>query len=450
MKSAPSLPPFFNRKTARTLLLVIIISLMATLLLHRKTSPPVRSPTPPPISGSPPPSPPPSPPNIRVIRGEVPPGEPLVALLRRHAIPADVIYRLIQDTRPVYDLQRIHARHPYSLSLNAGQLVEFRYHLDRKRRLVISKEGNRFVPRLLEKPLVTRRSVIRGTIRSSLFESIQKAKEDPRLADRVARLFAYDIDFNRDLREGDAYLLLFEKEYLAGKFSEYGPILYGKITLQDRNISIIRHTDDRGRSAHYHPDGRAVKKFFLRCPLPFMRISSSFGRRRHPVLKFSSRHRGIDLAAPVGTPVRSTAAGVVQRTGQDSTRGRYIIVRHPNGYTTHYYHLSRLQADIRPGRRVSQGQVIGKVGNTGLSTGPHLHYGIRKNRGFINPLRFNIPSRPPLEGPDLAALKARHTRLLRVLQRTRYRWIRNWKSPRIPLWTRDWVFFCLFFTLLPL
>jgi murein DD-endopeptidase MepM/ murein hydrolase activator NlpD len=136
---------------------------------------------------------------------------------------------------------------------------------------------------------------------------------------------------------------------------------------------------------------------FLRCPLPFMRVTSRYGSRRHPLLKFSARHYGVDLAAPVGTKVRVTASGIVKSKGYNSSRGRFITIRHKNQYISHYYHLSRFAKGIRPGIRVEQGQIIGYVGSSGLATGPHLHYGLQKSGRFMNPLSLRSPSKDPVK-----------------------------------------------------
>ena len=191
--------------------------------------------------------------------------------------------------------------------------------------------------------------------------------------------------------------MLVEKRYLRGACLAYGSLLATRFTNRGRTISLVKYTDPGGKTAYYHPDGRAAKKMYLRCPLPFMRVTSRFGRRRHPVLGFSARHTGIDFGAPHGTRVRATGGGVVSASGTHPVRGRYIILNHPNGYRTHYYHLSRRAKGIRSGIRVAQGEVIGYVGKTGRVTGTHLHYGVQKQGRFINPLSLKPPSLDPVK-----------------------------------------------------
>jgi murein DD-endopeptidase MepM/ murein hydrolase activator NlpD len=182
-------------------------------------------------------------------------------------------------------------------------------------------------------------------------------------------------------------------------------VLASEFINRGKIIRVIRYTDPEGKTAYYHPDGRSVRKMFLRCPLPFMRVTSSYGYRRHPVLGFSARHNGVDFAAPVGTKIRASASGVIQRTGYDRGRGRYILIRHPNRYISHYYHLSRMAKGTRSGVKVEQGQVIGYVGSTGLATGPHLHYGLRKNGRFLNPLRLKSPTKNPVKKKYMEAFQ---------------------------------------------
>ena len=189
----------------------------------------------------------------------------------------------------------------------------------------------------------------------------------------------------------------YDKKYLNGKFVRYGYVLAAEFINRGKVIQVIRYTEPEGKTAYYHPDGRSVRKMFLRCPLPFMRVTSRYGNRRHPVLGFSARHNGIDFGAPVGTKIRASASGVIQRTGYNRGRGRYITIRHPNRYFSHYYHLSRVAKKIRSGVKVGQGQIIGYVGCTGLCTGPHLHYGLQKNGRFINPLRLKSPTKNPVK-----------------------------------------------------
>ena len=337
-------------------------------------------------------------PSQHKIENRVLKGDTITKILEREGIEYNEAFRLFLDVRDVYDLKKIRRGQKYSLVFQEGQLKTFSYEIDSHRYLkAISDKNRKFIGRIERIYYRIERKIIRGIIEDSLYLSILKRGERADLADLLASLFEYDIDFNRDIRQGDTFTVLVEKWYQGSEFSHYGPILAARFSNRDRIIHVLRYTDPQGKTAYYHPDGQAVQKMFLRCPLPFMRVTSRYGIRRHPVLGFSARHNGVDLAAPPGTLIRSTSSGVISKTGYERIKGRYVIIRHPNRYATHYYHLNRIKTGIRPGVSVIQGQIIGYVGRTGRVTGWHLHYGIRKNGRFINPLNLKSPSKNPVK-----------------------------------------------------
>ena len=207
------------------------------------------------------------------------------------------------------------------------------------------------------------------------------------IAIQLAEVFSSDIDFHRDLRKGDRFSVIYEANYCDGEFIEVGRVLAAEFINQGRGYRAVRFEDDDGRGGFYTPEGRNVRKAFLRSPLEFSRITSGFSSSRfHQVLKTWRAHRGIDYAAPIGTRVRATADGAVTEVGWRGGYGRLIKVRHPNGYATLYGHLSGFSEGIARGKRVVQGQVIGFVGSTGLANGPHLHFETRRNGVPVNPL----------------------------------------------------------------
>jgi murein DD-endopeptidase MepM/ murein hydrolase activator NlpD len=332
------------------------------------------------------------------FEGRIKQGENLAQILTVKGVTYPTVLRLFSEVRGVYDLELIHAGHAYGLKQCAGDLKEFWYEIDADRYLEVRRDdGGKFSAINRRIPYRIKNEIVRGDIGASLFQAILEAGEKPELADMLASLFEYDIDFNRDIREGDRFVLLVEKKYLAGNFIDYGHLLAAELMNAKKRIFLIRYTDPDGKTAYYHPDGRAVKKMFLRCPLPFIRLVSGYGFRLHPVLGFSAKHNGVDLAAPRGTKVRATADGVVSGIGSDAVRGKYIVVRHANGYASHYYHLYRFQSGIKAGISIRQSQIIGYVGRSGRTTGYHLHYGMMKNGRFINPMTLESPSLDPLD-----------------------------------------------------
>lgn len=328
-------------------------------------------------------------------------GDTIINILKKQGVDHQAAYKFFTDVKPVYDLKRISAGKKYILFLSKdkGEIQRFRYEIDPDDYLYVYKDhiDDLYKGKLVAIPYLVEREFKSGKIAESLFAAILKSGEKAELVDMMASLYEFDIDFNRDIRKGDTYALAVEKMYLKGRFVRYGNLLAAEFTNRGKTTRVIHYTDPGGKTAYYHPDGRSVKKMFLRCPLPFMRVTSRYGSRRHPLLGFSGRHYGVDLAAPVGTKIRATAGGIVQKTGYNKTKGKFITVRHKNYYVSHYYHLSRFGKGIKSGKRVEQGQIIGYVGSTGLATGPHLHYGLQKNRRFINPLRLKSPAKDPVK-----------------------------------------------------
>lgn len=329
-------------------------------------------------------------------------GDTIINVLKREGVDHLSAYAFFQDVKPVYNLKKISAGNKYTmfLSFPGMKARKFRYEINDNQYLEAFKDegSDCFRAKIVTIPYKVSKEIIQGEITYSLFDSILDCNEKPELADILASLYEYDVDFNRDIRPGDSFAAIVEKKYLNGKFATYGHVLAAEFVNRGKVIRVIRYTDPEGRTAYYHPDGRSVRKMFLRCPLPFMRVTSRYGyRHRHPVLGFSARHHGVDFGAPVETKIRASASGVVQRVGYERYKGRYITIRHPNRYVSHYYHLSRRARNIKAGVKVEQGQVIGYVGNTGLTTGPHLHYGIQKNGRFINPLMLKSPAKNPVK-----------------------------------------------------
>ncbi len=336
------------------------------------------------------------------FKGKVRRGDNLFTILSSENLDNSLIIEIISKTGEIYDLRKIKAGNNYLINHNADGFQSFRYDIEKNKyiELFISESGE-VESKIVVIPYEIRIELIGGVINGSLYETLVKTeKGGGELAEHLATLYEYDIDFNRDIRKGDSFLILLEKRYLDGEFSGYGKIIASEFINRGKKTSVVRFASDPGKSSYYHPDGRAVKKMFLRCPLPFMRLTSRFGFRRHPVTGFSAAHNGIDLGALRGTTVRATADGRIYQAGYDRVRGRYIVMSHGNKYRTHYYHLSGIKKGIRRGKWVTQGNVIGYVGNTGRSTGPHLHYGLQRSGRYLNPLRLNSPSREPVKKKD--------------------------------------------------
>ncbi len=257
---------------------------------------------------------------------------------------------------------------------------------------------------------------IEGELEDSLYLSMKAIGEKDWLALTVADLFAWDIDFFTEPRRGDRFQLVVEKRYVEGEFVGYDRVLGAEYEQVDGDVfRALRYEFADGRVGYYQADGTAVEKQFLKSPVKFATITSRFGLRRHPVLKYVRAHKGVDYGAPRGTGIWAVGGGVVTWAARRGGYGRLVEIRHRNGLKTRYAHLSRFGPGVRRGARVQQKQVIGYVGSSGLATGPHLHFEVLRQGRQINPLTLVVPPAPPLPeteqarfgaqtGPVLAAL----------------------------------------------
>jgi murein DD-endopeptidase MepM/ murein hydrolase activator NlpD len=297
------------------------------------------------------------------------------------------------------------AQHVKPRSLRAGTsyaayfdptegLTRFELAIDDRGRVSLGREPQGWTSAWLpyERSVETR--AIAGRLDSSLEQGITSAGASAVLAYTMADVLQWDLDFTRDLRVGDRFYVLYEEVYLDGDYASIGRILAMRYENRGRTVEAYRYGDGEGDS-YYDAEGRPLRKMFLRSPLKFSRITSKFSRRRfHPVLKRYRPHYGVDYGAPVGTPVRVTSNGTVAFAGWNRGGGKTIKVRHPGGYETNYLHLSGFAKGMSPGRAVRQGEVVGYVGSTGLSTGPHLDYRVKRNGQWIDPLSIKtVPAR---------------------------------------------------------
>lgn len=245
-----------------------------------------------------------------------------------------------------------------------------------------------------------------GTIEHSLFAATDRAGIPDGIAVQIAEIFSGEIDFHRDIRRGDRFAVVYERIVSQGADRGSGKVLAASYTSGGRELLAIRHQDSQGRVGYYEPNGQSMKRAFLRSPLEFSRITSRFtGSRFHPVLQRWRAHTGVDYGAPVGTAVRATADGIVDHVGWKGGYGKLVVIRHAGNRSTAYGHLNGFARGLTRGTRVEQGQTIGYVGQTGLASGPHLHYEFRVAGRAINPLTATIPDAPPLQKSALVDFK---------------------------------------------
>jgi murein DD-endopeptidase MepM/ murein hydrolase activator NlpD len=383
-----------------------------------------------------------------LILAQVPDQTTLASMLGRHTLPQQETLALIEAMTRRFDVRRLRAGQPYRIDrLLDGRVRFFEYEIDNLRALRISRvfaaveaeedagapqdwKGPRrdadiaFEAEVVEIPRTVDTVVVEGTIdrdTPSLVGALTAAGERLDLALELADIFGGEIDFNSGLQPGDRFRLVVEKSVREdGRFAGYGPVQAAEFANDGRALKAVRFTPPGGKPGYYDEQGRSLKRFFLKTPLKFEpRITSSFASaRRHPVLKYTRAHNGVDYAAPSGAPVGSVASGTVTFAGWTGGGGRTVRVRHASGYESEYMHLSSIADGIRPGAHVGQGELVGRVGMTGLATGPHLHYGLRRDGRYVNPVREhqNLPPGEPVPAVALAAFEAEQTRIFAFMQ----------------------------------
>ncbi len=286
----------------------------------------------------------------------------------------------------------------FQIDESKKQLQVLHYHIDQLTTLLVERNGNDFTTRQITRSVDKHLAYSSATITSSFFVAGQQAGLSDSLIMDLADIFGWDIDFALDIRQNDSFTVLYEQAYLDGEPLTDTNILAAEFINQGRKYQAVRHVDNEGNVSFYSPEGLSMRKAFLRSPVDFKRISSGFRPERyHPVLGVKRPHRGVDYAAPTGTPIKASGDGRIDFIGTKSGYGKTIILQHGGAYRTLYAHMSRFNPKVRTGSRVKQGQIIGYVGQTGLATGPHLHYEFLVNGVHRNPLTVKLPTAEPID-----------------------------------------------------
>ena len=365
-------------------------------------------------------------PNTAVVRGLVARAATLESVLRENGLAAETAAAVIDAVRSVFDPRRLRPLQPFELVRTIdGALHHFEYEIDDESFLRVAPIADD-IPVLeaevLPIPKTVEHAVVAGTIDEnspSLFQAMASVGESGELTVALAQILAGEIDFTTELQPGDRFALTFERFVRDDRPSTYGTILAAEFQNDGRIVRAIRFTPPGGRTDYFDERGRSLRRFFLRSPLKFEpRITSRYSARRmHPVLHRARAHRGVDYGAPTGAPVVAVADGTVVSATYDRANGRMVRLRHASGYDSYYLHLSAFGSGVRRGVRVSQGQTVGRVGSTGLATGPHLHYGLQKNGAWVDPLseHRNMPPGDPVPASAMPAfLAARDTALTQL------------------------------------
>ena len=336
---------------------------------------------------------------IERFEGHIKKNMTLGDVLTAYDLPQEMVQQLVAVTKPIYNLKKLIVGNRFELEkLPDGTLKMFSYAVDLDKYVEVSLTDQGYKAEMKPFEYAARRELIAGTIRSSLFQTLNEMNEGDELAVELAEAFSYDIDFNTELQPGDHFKVAVEKQHRDGEFVKYGKILAAEFSNKGKVYSAFRFTDSEGRSEFYDAAGRALRRDLLKSPLKFSRVSSKFSRRRfHPVLGVFRPHLGVDYSAPTGTPIYAAGSGRVAVVGWKNGFGRFIQIQHGSEFSTMYGHLSRFAAGIQAGEKVQQGQLIGYVGATGLATGPHLDYRITRKGVFVNPLGVKFQPSVPLK-----------------------------------------------------
>ena len=323
-------------------------------------------------------------------------GDTLDRLFRRNDLDLGHLAQIARLDEAGQKLRRIKPGDVFEITHDEGKLIRMYSVLNLTSALQVEREEAGFAASIIERPIEVRKRMAHGVIDSSLFESGIEAGLSDKLIMNIAGIFAWDVDFVLDIRGGDHYYVQWEEIWQDGEFVTDGEVIVAEFNNDGRQHQAIRFVDKNGRADYFTPQGNSVRKAFLRAPVDF-RVSSSFNPNRlHPVLKTRRPHRGVDYAAPTGTPIKAAGDGKVIFRGVKSGYGNVVILQHGGNITTLYAHMSRFASKVRNGTRVRQGQTIGYVGATGMVTGAHLHYEYRLNGVHRNPRTVKLPQADPI------------------------------------------------------
>lgn len=337
-------------------------------------------------------------------------GGTLAGLLGANGVDSRTASAAVSAMTKVFSARRLRAGQDFRLSFAAehdgrghGRFLGFSFipTFDKEVR-VWRGDGERFAAVEKERPLTIEMGRADGVIDSSLYLSGSEAGLPAATLVELIRIFSWDVDFQREIRSGDRFEVMYEQAFDPdGRLVNAGRIMFAALTLSGERKTMYLFRTDKGREDYFNAMGQGARKALLRTPIDGARLSSGYGRRRHPILGYTKKHNGIDFAAPRGTPIYAGGDGVITYRGRKGGYGNYIRIRHTNGYSTAYAHMKSFARGMTKGKRVRQGQVIGYVGSTGRSTGPHLHYEILVNNRHVNPLRVKMPSGRKLKGGEL-------------------------------------------------
>ena len=351
-------------------------------------------------------------------------GDTLQGMMSSYGISKEEINKAIRALSKTFKPKHLKPGHrlflqilPSPLPSEPTSLISLDFAANAKTDIALIRDGEgEFVAQRYARVLGRRIAFGAGTITSSLYRAGHSEGIPPAALLNLINILSFDVDFQRDIRVNDRFALLYERlTDETGSTADVGPVIYTRLKLKRKDIELYRFKTNASKVDYFDTNGRSVKKLLLSTPTDGARISSGFGRRRHPILGYTKLHKGIDFAAPAGTPVFAAGDGVIEVAKRFGSFGNYIRIRHRNSYKTVYAHLKAFAKGIRSGVRVRQRRVIGYIGSTGRSTGPHLHYEVIHNKRHVNPRGVRIPTGVTLNGPELKRFNSERRRIDKVI-----------------------------------
>ncbi len=344
-------------------------------------------------------------------------GETFTGALKQADLEDEEINDVINIISKKIDLRKLKVGtliETYTKSINDKKIInEIIIYPDIEKKIYVKKINNKFVAGEDKKKLFSKLKLYEVEIHNSIYESLKKIDTPDEIIMEFVQLYSFDIDFQRDIRKGNKLKIFFEiYTDTQNNYIKSGNINFSEIILDDESYELYRFQSEGDEFVEYfNSDGKSATKALMKTPINGARLSSGFGMRKHPILGYNKKHQGVDFAAPTGTPIMAAGTGHIEFVGNNGGAGKYIRIKHLNGYKTSYSHLSKYASGIKKNIKVRQGQVIGYVGNTGLSTGPHLHYEVIFNGKRINPMKMKLPSGKQLKDKNLEIFLAEKNRI---------------------------------------
>ena len=344
-------------------------------------------------------------------------GETFTGALKQADLLDDEINDVVNIISKKIDLRKLNVGtliETYTKSVNDKKIInEIIIYPDIEKKIYVKKVNNKFVAGEDKKKLFSKLKLYEVEIHNSIYESLKKIDTPDEIIMEFVQLYSFDIDFQRDIRKGNKIKIFFEiYTDSQNNYIKSGNINFSEIILDDESYELYRFQSEGDEFVEYfNSDGKSATKALMKTPINGARLSSGFGMRKHPILGYNKKHQGVDFAAPTGTPIMAAGTGHIEFVGNNGGAGKYIRIKHLNGYKTSYSHLSKYASGIKKNIKVRQGQVIGYVGNTGLSTGPHLHYEVIFNGKRINPMKMKLPSGKQLKDKNLKTFLAEKERI---------------------------------------